>query len=412
MKYGCIGEHLTHSFSREIHGALADYDYEIREIPRDGLHDFMVKRSFSAINVTIPYKELVIPYLHFIDEAARAIGAVNTVVNRNGELYGYNTDFYGMSALLSHAGISVKGKKVAILGTGGTAKTAKAVAASLSARETVTVSRSGRDGAVSYDELYKSHCDVDVIINATPVGMYPGIFGKALELSLLPKLSGVIDAVYNPLKTPLVLEAEAREIAAEGGLYMLVAQAARASEIFTGGHFAEAELDRVFEKIKREKQNIVLIGMPASGKSTVGGLLSQRLHRELIDTDALLVEKAGLSIPEIFKRHGEAAFRSLESEIVREISAKTGVVIATGGGVPLKRENRDALAANGRFYFIDRPLACLIPTESRPLSSTKEAIEQRYRERYAIYTAAADVKIDADCEADEVAKRILEDFDA
>lgn len=410
MKYGCIGEHLKHSFSKEIHNALSDYAYEIKEIPKEELYDFMVKGDFCAINVTIPYKELVIPYLYFVEEHAKSIGAVNTIVNRDGRLYGYNTDFYGMKSLLTHANISVQGKKVAILGTGGTSKTAKAVATALSAREIITVSRDGKHGAVTYNELYEKHNDVEVIINTTPLGMYPNIFGKAVELSHFPKLSGVIDAVYNPLKTPLILEAESRGICAEGGLYMLVAQAVRAAEIFTDSSFPKAELDRVFAKIQKEKQNIVLIGMPASGKSTVGKLISDQLQRTFIDTDVMIAEKAKLTIPEIFNLHGQKKFRELESETVCQVAAKTGVVIATGGGVPLKKENIQALSENGRIYWIDRPLECLMPTDDRPLSATKEAIAQRYKERYDIYKASADVQIQADCDAEQVADKIMGDF--
>jgi len=410
MTTGCIGEHLKHSFSREVHNALGNFEYEIKEIPRDELDSFMVKKEFEAINVTIPYKELVIPHLFFIDEHAKAIGAVNTIVNREGKLYGYNTDFYGMCALLSHAGVELKGKKVAILGTGGTSKTAFAVSEYLSAKEILTVSRSKREGIITYDELYTAHSDTEVIINTTPVGMYPNIFSSPVELSRFPALTGVIDAVYNPLRTQFICEAKKRGIAAEGGLYMLVAQAVRAAEIFKDISFEKNTLDSVFGKISGEKQNIVLIGMPSSGKSTVGGILADKLGRELIDTDAFIVERAKMPIPEIFSTYGEKRFREIESEVINEVSARTGAIIATGGGAPLKRENVDALSQNGRIYFIDRPLEKLIPTDDRPLSSTKEAVEKRYAERYDIYVSSSDVKIDASSEAEAVADKILEDF--
>ena len=410
MTTGCIGEHLKHSFSREVHNALGNFEYEIKEIPKDELDFFMAKRDFKAINVTIPYKELVIPHLFFIDEHAKAIGAVNTIVNREGKLYGYNTDFYGMCALLSHARVDVKGKKVAILGTGGTSKTACAVSEYLLAREIITVSRSKREGIITYEELYEAHSDTEVIINTTPVGMYPNIFSSPVELSRFARLTGVIDAVYNPLQSCLICEAKKRVIPAEGGLYMLVAQAVRAAEIFDGITYDKHTLDKVFNKISREKQNVVLIGMPSSGKSTVGAILSKRLCRELVDTDALIAEKTGMSIPEIFSKYGENRFRELESEAVKELSAKTEIIIATGGGAPLKRENVDALSQNGRIYFIDRPLEKLIPTDDRPLSSTREAVEQRYRERYGIYVSSADVQIDASCDAECVSDKILEDF--
>ena len=253
MKYGCIGEHLKHSFSKEIHNALCDYEYEIREIPREELAAFMEAKEFTAINVTIPYKESVIPYLHYIDDFAKEIGAVNTIVNRDGKLYGYNTDFYGMTKLLRTAHIYPRGKKVAILGTGGTSKTAFAVARAEGANEIIKVSRSAKDGAVTYEELYEKHADTDIIINTTPLGMYPNIFDKAVDISRFENLVGVVDAIYNPLRTQLVSDGY-KKIAAEGGLYMLVAQAVRASEIFLDKEYPNGTIDKVFDKIYNEKE--------------------------------------------------------------------------------------------------------------------------------------------------------------
>ena len=410
MKYGCIGEHLKHSFSKEIHNALCDYEYEIVEVEREKLGDFAILGDFIAINVTIPYKEMIMPYMYYIDEHAREIGAVNTVVNRDGRLYGYNTDFFGMSMLLSHAGVKVNGKKVVILGTGGTAKTSYAVVRALGAREIIRVSREAKDGAVTYCELYESHTDADVIINTTPVGMFPRIFDTPVDISKFERLSGVIDAVYNPLRTELITEAKRRGIAAEGGLYMLVAQAVRASEIFIDKKYDETEIERVYKKTLSDKENIVLIGMPASGKSTVGAILKDKLGRELIDTDALIVKKAGMSIPEIFEKRGEEVFREIECEVIKEIADRTECIIATGGGAVLSEKNVDQLKKNGRLFFIDRPLNALVPTEDRPLALDREAIKKRYDERYGIYTSCADFTIDADCQADEVADKILKEF--
>ncbi len=410
MKYGCIGEKLKHSFSKEIHNALCDYEYEIREIPRDELDAFMREADFHGINVTIPYKELVIPYLDIIDEHAKMIGAVNTVVKREGRLYGYNTDFSGMTALIKHIGIDLAGKKVAILGTGGTSKTARAVSESLGASEILVVSRRAGDGNINYDTLVCEHTDVEVIINTTPLGMFPNNYTKPLELSVFPALSGVVDAVYNPLRTPLVSEAIARDIPSLGGLYMLVSQAVSASEIFLDKKYEQNVTDRVFKKILREKENIVLIGMPASGKSTVAEILRARLGRKKYDTDDLIVERAGISIPEIFGQYGEAHFRAIEHEVALEVAKVSSAIIATGGGIILNPENVKALKQNGRVYFIDRPLADLVPTDSRPLSSDRASIEKRYAERYDIYKASADVIIDADCDAVSVAEKIMEDF--
>ena len=410
ITYGCIGEVLKHSFSKEIHNALADYDYKIIEIPRDKLADFANEKNFKAINVTIPYKEAIMPFMYSIDEHAKAIGSVNTVVNREGKLYGYNTDFYGMSMLLRHAGISLLGKKIAILGTGGTSKTAYAVAKAEGAREILTVSRKKSESAITYDELYENHTDTEVIINTTPVGMYPNICASAVDIKSFPSLVGVIDAVYNPLRSSLISDAKEAGIKAEGGLYMLVAQAVKASEFFINTVYDEKRLDEVFAKTMRDKENIVLIGMPASGKSTVGKSLSKELNRAFFDTDAMIEEKYGKSIPEIFALWGEKKFREIECEAVCEASAKTGVVIATGGGAILNSGNVKNLKKNGRLYFLDRPLDKLTPTDDRPLSKSVDAIKALYEKRYPIYTAAADKIIVADEGILEVVGKITEDF--
>ena len=410
MIYGCIGEHLKHSFSKEIHNCLADYEYELCEISKDCLDAFMKHHDFRAINVTIPYKEAVIPYLDCVDKAAKEIGAVNTVVNKNGKLYGYNTDFYGMRMLISHAGIELQNKKVAVLGTGGTSKTARAVANSLSAREIVTVSRTKSTDTVTYEELYKNHQDLDVIINTTPLGMFPNNFTKPVDITNFPKLSGVIDAVYNPLKTALILDAQKHGIKAEGGLYMLVAQAVLASEIFLDKKYDKEKLDEVFEKIERQKENIILVGMPSSGKSTIGKEIAKRLGRAFYDTDELIAQKSAMTIPDIITSLGEEKFRELESDVVNEISKATGIIIATGGGVVLKDENIRVLSQNGRIYFLDRPLELLLPTKDRPLTSTKEALIKKYNERYGIYEKAADVKIDASGDVEAVTNAVIGGF--
>ncbi len=411
MEYGCIGERLKHSFSKEIHNSLSDYKYELREIPKDEFDAFMTERNFKAINVTIPYKEAVIPYLYYIDKTAKEIGAVNTIVNKGGKLYGYNTDFYGMCSLISHAGIDLQNKKVAVLGTGGTSKTAKAVVKSLLAKEILTVSRSVKTDTVTYEELYERHRDVDIIINTTPLGMFPNNFACPIDIADFPKLSGVIDAVYNPLKTQLICDAKRRGIKAEGGLYMLVAQGVAASEIFLDKKYSLEILNGIFVKLKRQKENIVLIGMPSSGKTTVGKEIANKLGRKFYDTDELIEQKSGRTIPEIIQTMGETHFRKLESDIVSEISKETGIVIATGGGVVLKEENINALSQNGRIYFLDRPIELLTPTADRPLTSTKEALLQKHKERYSLYLKSADVKLDASGNVNTVSSALTEDFE-
>ena len=411
MKYGCIGERLKHSFSKEIHNALADYEYELCEVGREELRQFAKDKDFIAINVTIPYKEQIIPYLDFVDEFAKSIGAVNTVVNRDGRLYGYNTDFYGMRRLIEKAGYAPKGKKSLILGTGGTSKTAVAVLRAMGASEIIRVSRDGKEGAITYEEAYRDHGDCGMILNTTPVGMYPNTEGCPIDTGRFTQVECVIDAVYNPLRTSLILSAEERGIACMGGLYMLVAQAVRASEIFLDTQYGEDTVDKIYRRIKSEKENIVLIGMPSSGKSTVGKILAEKLGRELMDTDSLIVAKRGEEIPDIFAREGEEAFRGYEREAIKEVSRDTRLVIATGGGAVLRRENTFELRKNGRIYFIDRPLDKLMPTEDRPLSRSREAIEQRYAERYPIYRASADAVINGDCDAEAVADKITEEFE-
>ena len=408
MRYGLLGEKLKHSFSKDIHNLLGDYSYDLIEVSREELSSFIEAKEFSGLNVTIPYKEAVIPYLDGIDEAAKAIGAVNTIVNRNGRLYGYNTDFYGMEMLFSHAKVDPADKVVAILGSGGTSKTANAVARHLGAKEIIRVSREERDGCISYSALYERSGDIDIIVNTTPLGMFPDIDGCAVDISRFDRLAGVIDAVYNPLRTKLVIEAAKRNIRAEGGLYMLVAQAVRASEIFTNTKYDEKILEKVYRRILREKENIVLIGMPSSGKSTLAAILAKTLNRNTIDTDDEITKMIGMPIADYFIKNGESAFRCVESDVIHHLAGKTQSVIATGGGAVLKVQNVDALKQNGRLYFLDRALEDLLPTASRPLASSVEAIRQRYEERYDRYKAVADVTIQNFAAPEETANEIAE----
>lgn len=393
MEYGCIGKKLPHSFSKIIHEKIGDYSYELCELTEEELPSFMEKRDFKAINVTIPYKEAVIPYLYELSETAKSIGAVNTVVNRGGKLYGYNTDFYGMTALIKKNNIDFAGKKVAVLGTGGTSKTAAAVAKSLGAETVIKVSRKSADGTVTYDGLYENHPDTDVIINTTPVGMFPQIYASPVNLSCFTHLTGVIDAVYNPLETKLVADAKVRGVPAESGLYMLVAQAIRAYEIFMGKTAEENLLGSIFNDVKSQKQNIVLIGMPGSGKTTIGQAVSKTLGRDFIDSDDEIKKIIKTDISDYFEKYGEEKFRDVETEVIKNISKLSGAVIATGGGAVLRQENVDALKMNGVLYFLDRPLEQIIPTSDRPTASSAEALNKRYNERYGIYCASADKNI-------------------
>ena len=410
MEYGCIGEHLTHSFSKEIHAQLQDYLYELKEIPMGELDGFMTERAFKAINVTMPYKQDVIPFLKEMGETATAIGAVNTVVNRGGELYGYNTDFGGMADLIKRTGIEIKGKKVLIFGTGGTSKTAKAVAEYMGAASVWKVSRSVKPGVLTYAQVLDGHLDAQVLINTTPKGMFSREGGMPMDPSLFPQLQGVVDAVYNPLRTEFVLKARDMGVPAAGGLYMLVRQAVLASEIFLDTKYPDATTEEIYKKIKTGKENIVLTGMPGSGKTTVGKLLAESLSRPYWDTDTLIEEKTGMTPAQIIADRGEPAFREIESEIICEVAQKNGCIIATGGGAVLRQENIRHLRSNGKLFFLDRPVEQLIPTEDRPLSSTKEAILKRYNERYATYVSTANVIIENNGTPEAAAQRVEMEF--
>lgn len=408
MRCGLLGEKLGHSFSREIHGKLGLYAYELMEVPPERLDSFMTARDFDGINVTIPYKQAVIPYLEDMSPRAKAIGAVNTVVNRGGTLWGDNTDFGGLAALIRRMGLDLKGTTVLIAGTGGTSRTAKAVAESLGAARVVRMSRSGRDGALTYEAAYASYRDAEVLIHTTPAGMYPDVDGCAVDLERLPRLRGVVDVVYNPLTTRLVREARERGIPAENGLYMLAAQAVQAAEDFTGDHIDAGVTERIYAELCFEKRSIVLLGMPGSGKSTLGSLLAERLDRPLIDTDTEIVKRAGMPITEIFRCHGEAYFRELECEVIRDVSLHGEAIVATGGGAVLRQENVNALKQNGTLVFLDRPLQTLLPTSDRPLADDHAKLRTLYEARYPIYTAAADLRVPVMGTPEETVKLILE----
>lgn len=390
MKYGLIGVKLGHSFSKEIHERLGKYEYELKELAPDELEGFIKAKDFEGINVTIPYKEAVIPYLDETDDAAARIGAVNTIVNRGGKLFGYNTDAYGMKSLMEKMGVDAAGKSVLIAGTGGTSKTAVYVARELGASEVRRMSRSAKEDAISYEEAYADYADADILINTTPSGMYPNTDAVPVDLERLPKLQVVIDAVYNPLNTKLVQAAREKFIDAEGGLYMLVAQAVMAAGLFTGEEADESAVDLVYSELMLNKSNIVLIGMPGSGKTTLGRILADKLGREFADTDDEIVKETGAEISDIFAKHGEEYFRNLESEVIKKMSVTGGKVIATGGGAVLRKENVDALKQNGVIVLLDRPLDELEPTSDRPLANDSDKMRQLYEKRMPIYKECAD----------------------
>lgn len=388
MEYGLLGERLGHSFSPQIHRDLAGYDYQLLPTPPEAVEDLFARRAFQGLNVTIPYKRTVMPLCDEIDPRAAAIGAVNTVVNRNGRLTGYNTDIDGFLYMARRAGVDMTGKKVVILGSGGTSRTARAAAGELGAREIVTVSRHGED---NYQNLSR-HADAQVLVNTTPVGMYPNWGQSPVSLESFPALEGVLDVVYNPLRTALLLQAEERGLPCSCGLPMLVAQAKRAAELFTGQNIDDSRAEAVLHGLREQLTSIVLIGMPGCGKTTVGRALAGKLGRTFVDLDEEIVRRAGMSIPEIFAREGEAGFRERESALVREFGERTGLVVSTGGGVVTRRENYIPLKQNGLLLHLRRDPASL-PTDGRPLSQAT-APEELWRRRAPLYAAFADGEID------------------
>lgn len=406
MKYGLIGKPLGHSFSREIHALIADYDYRLFEIDEDELPRFFQERDFSGINVTIPYKQAVIPFLDEISDEAKKIGAVNTIVKKEGKLFGFNTDFFGMRALIKSAGLDLENKTVLILGTGGTSKTAVEVSKSLGATEIVKVSRKKSSDTATYDEAYKKFSGADVIINTTPVGMFPNADKTPVDVKKFKNLQGVIDAVYNPLRTNFVLDAESIGAEGRGGLYMLVAQAVYASALFLDKTADESVIDKTYARILKEKRNIVLCGMPSSGKTTVGKALAKVFGKKFIDTDDVVVEKRKESISDIFEKYGEGEFRKEERLAIEELSKENGLVIATGGGAVLDENNVRALRRNGVILFLDRSLENLVATADRPLSSDTEKLKNLFEKRYDVYKSCADAVIPADGEIADVVEKI------
>ena len=405
MEYGLLGEKLGHSFSPQLHNALAGYDYRLYPTPPEAVEELFRRREFKGLNVTIPYKQTVIPLCDEVDPRAAAIGAVNTVVNRDGRLTGYNTDIDGLIYLARRTGVEMAGKKVVILGSGGTSRTAQAAARELGAAQIVVVSRHGED---NYENLSR-HADAQVLINTTPVGMYPNCGASPVFLEIFPRLEGVLDVVYNPLRTALLMEAEAREIPCSCGLPMLVAQARRAAELFTGEHIPDHRLEEVVSGLTAQVRNVVLIGMPGCGKSAVGRALARVLGKEFVDLDRLIEEEARKPIPRIFAEEGEAAFRDLESRVVREAGARTGCVLSTGGGVVTRQENYPPLHQNGVIVHITRALD-LLPTNGRPVSQSMD-LHELWRRREPLYRSFADLTVDNNGPMEETVQQILEEVD-
>ncbi|MCR4561974.1 MAG: shikimate dehydrogenase [Bacilli bacterium] len=410
MEYGLIGHPLKHSYSKIIHEGFGFYSYDLMDLEEEELDAFLEKKDFKGINVTIPYKQKVIPYLDEIDESVKLIGACNCIVNKDGRLIGYNTDYDGLKGMLLAHHFDLENKKVAILGTGGTSKTSKEVAKSLKAKSIINVSRHPSPDVITYDELEKIKEDIDVIFNTTPVGMYPSLDDKPLTLEDFSRLKYVVDVIYNPLRTSLTLEAKSRAIPTLNGLEMLVGQAYVAAEKFLNKKLDPSLLKKAYQDLYLEKVNIVLIGMPSSGKTTIGQALAKALNREFIDTDKLVEERIKEPIADYIPKYGAPAFRKVESEVVESLKLETGKIISTGGGVILNEKNVLNLSYYGRLYFLDRPLDKLTPTGDRPLSSDINKLKMLYEARYSLYRKYADVIIDASGTLEEEIDSIRKDL--
>ena len=387
MICGLLGRKLGHSYSPQIHSQLADYDYRLFEKEPEELEAFLRSGSFSGINVTVPYKKAVIPFLDELSDTAARLGAVNTIVCRNGKLIGHNTDFFGFQTMLQASRLDVAGKKVLVLGSGGASNTAVAVLLDAGA-DVIVISRSGDN---HYGNLDK-HADAAVIVNTTPVGMYPHVGISPIDLGLFPKLEGVLDVVYNPARTQLLLDAESRGITAMNGLLMLVAQAKEAAEWFSGASISDEKIGQIHQTLRSQMENTVLIGMPGCGKSTLGRLLAERCGKGFVDADEKIVELAGKSIPEIFAEDGEEVFRDWETKALAELGKQSSLVIATGGGCVTRERNYPLLHQNGVIYWIKREIAQL-PTHGRPLSQ-RGKLEDMYAIRKPLYENFADHEID------------------
>lgn len=403
LKCGLLGEKLGHSYSPAIHGMLADYEYKLYERQPEELEALLKEGDWNGLNVTIPYKKTVIPYCAELSERAKRIGSVNTLVRRpDGSIYGDNTDAYGFEKLVRRSGISVKGKKTLVLGSGGASVTVCAVLEELGAGSVTVISRNGEN---NYENISR-HADAEILVNTTPVGMYPKNGASAVDLSLFPKCCGVLDVVYNPARTALILQAEKRGIPCASGLYMLVAQAKGSAEQFAGRQIDDGEIDRIERALSGSMQNIILVGMPGSGKSTVSALLAERLGRPAYEADCEIEKAAGMSIPEIFSRYGEERFRALETETLSALGKLSGAIISTGGGCITREENYPLLHQNGKIIWLRRGVSKL-PKDGRPIS-LKSDLNQLYEQRRPLYERFADCVVENDGTLENTVKQILE----
>ena len=410
FSYGLIGKKLGHSYSKDIHHKLGNLEYELKELDENEFSFFMKEKSFKAINVTIPYKQDVMKYLDYIEEDAKAIAAVNTVVNDNGVLKGYNTDILGLEYIIDKAKISLYDKKVLILGTGGTSFTAKQLCKKYNVKNSYKVSRTNSNDKdiITYDDAKDRYNDFDIIINTTPCGMYPNVYDKAMSIDTMKNLEAVVDVIYNPLRTLLRLEADNKNIKAINGLYMLVAQAVFADGIFFNRECQYDKIESIYKELLQSKLNICLIGMPFSGKSTVGKLLSKKLSKEFVDVDEYITEKYNSTPASIITEKGEQYFRDIETEAVKDIAIASNSIIATGGGSILREENVNRLKMTSLVVYIkrDKPIF----SDDRPLAANKDMYDELLKKRKPIYEKSADIIVDNNGDAEDCVDMIIDKY--
>lgn len=407
MEYGLIGENLSHSFSEFIHSEFGLYNYKLYNLSEQELFAVLKSKKFKGFNITIPYKKTVIKYCDILDETVKKIGSANTIVLKNNCLKAYNTDYFGLKYTITRSNISLKNKKVIILGSGGTSLTARSLAEDLGASEIITVSRS-KNGNVSYSEIY-DYDFADIVINTTPVGMYPNNLEEVVDIKKFKNLSGVVDVIYNPLKSKLLMKSKEMLVPTASGLPMLVAQAKESAEIFSGKKIDDLIIEKIIQKLGFKISNIVLVGMPGCGKTTLSKILSEKLLKEFTDTDEKIEKYFKQEISDIFENQGEKNFRKIESEVIKKYGKKNNLIISTGGGAVANRENYYSLKQNSRIYWIKRDLNKL-DTKNRPLSKNLNEIKKIYESRKSMYKNFSDKIIFNDNSPEDAVKNILEDF--
>ena len=408
MKYGLLGSNLENNFSKDIAEQFGLTDFKEKELSENRFVDFLEGKNYEAISITFPYKKMALNHVDYVSDLAKEIGAVDTVIVKDGATYGYNTDYKGFEYMMERHKISLEGKKVLIIGNGGTAQSVKMIAKKMKAREINVVDIKKSLGAISYTECYAKHLDSQIVINTSPVGMSPKIEETPIDMSLFDQCEAVIDVIFNPILTRFGLDAQENNMKRIIGIEMLVAQMKATVELITGQTISNELLDEVIHNTLIKNCNVVLIGMPSSGKTTIGMMLSEKLNKEFIDMDHVIVNDTKMSVPDIFSHSGEKGFRKLETLTALKLSTLNNVIIGTGGGTIKNKINMDYLRLNGIIFFIDRDLENLVTEDpNRPLSSSAAAVAKLYDERYPIYQKYATAIIPNNDDIEDTVEEII-----